>query len=350
VLFRIDSSDSGRPVAQLPALTDEIAARLARIAGVDAVTYSSIPVLGNNRDSTTLTIAGDGASQPRTVTPMMNLVAADFLGTLQLTLQAGRPFDSRDNAAAPRTALVNESLARELFGALNPLGRHVVRRGQSTEIIGVVRDARYADVREAAPPTIYFAFAQNPPNPQAGPGATQANFALRTRDDAGSLLRTVEQVMGAEYPDLPLVDVRTLDETVERQLAQPALFARLSAAFSTMVTLLVVIGLYGLVSHAVVCRTSEIGVRFALGAQRADILRLILRESLGLILLGAVLGVGGGLATGRYLESRLYDLSATDPATYGVVTVALVGIAVLAAWLPARRATKVDPVVALRAE
>jgi predicted permease len=350
LLFRLDASGTGRSSTELIALYDALAAQLGTLPGVEAVTYSSIPVLSGWRDSTTLSFEGDFSPKPRSVSPMMNVVTEDFFATLQLRLLAGRTFSRFDAQDSPSVAVVNETLARELFGRENPLGRRVVRRGKPTEIVGVVNDASYADVRTPVPPTIYFAFTQNPPDPRAGPGAGQAHFTVRAANGFDPPAEAIRAMLRRQHPDLPLIDVRTQVQQIDRQIAQPLLFARLSGSFGGIVTLLVVIGLYGLISYAVLRRTSEIGIRMALGAQPGKVLRMILRDSLGLVLLGALLGTAGALAAGRYLASRLYGLSVTDVTTYAVAGAALIGVAALASWFPARRAAKVDPIIALRAE
>lgn len=350
LLFRLDASGTGRSSAELIALYDGLAARLGALPGVQSASYSSIPVLSEWRDSTTLTIEGDSSPKPRSVTPMMNVVTENFFGTLQLRFMAGRTFTRFDAQDSPPVAVVNETLARELFGRENPLGRRVVRRGKPTEIVGVVNDASYADVRAPMPPTIYFAFSQNPPDPRAGPGAGQVHFTVRAANGVEPPAEAIRAMLRAQHPDLPLIDVRTQVQQIDRQIAQPVLFARLSGSFGGIVALLVVIGLYGLISYAVLRRTGEIGIRMALGARPGNVLRMILRDSLGLVLLGVLLGTAGALATGRYLASRLYGLSFTDAPTYAAAGAALIGVAALASWFPARRAAKVDPVIALRAE
>lgn len=349
-LFCLDASGTDRSPGQLAALYDGIAAQIAGLPEVRSVSYSSVPVLSDSRDGTTLSIVGDASPSPRTVSPMLNVVTGEFFETLQMHLLAGRSFDRRDAPDSPPTAVVNESLARELFGPVSPLGRHVIRRGKPTEIVGVVNDARYADVRDAVPPTIYLAFSQNPPDPQGGPGAGQANFIVRTTGEMGTLLQAIHAVVRADHPDLPLINMRKQVQQIDRQIAQQVLFARLSGAFGVMVTLLVGIGLYGLISYAVFRRTGEIGIRMALGSLPGQVLRMILRDSLSLVLLGVLFGLGGALATGRFLAGRLYGLSPTDPLTLGGAALSLVAVAFFASWLPARRAARVDPVIALRAE
>lgn len=350
LLFRLDGSPGGRTPDQLLALYREVAAEAGRLPSVQIVAWSSVPVLGDARDRTSLTIAGDPSPSPRTMFPMMNVVTEDFFSTQQMRLLAGRTFSPQDAGDRPRVAVINETLARELFGRKDPLGQQIVRRGQPTEIVGLVNDARYADVREPVPPTIYFAAAQNLPDPRAGPAAAQANFAVRTAGEPDALLGDVRTMLHSRYPDLPMIDARTQIQAIDRQLAQPVLFARLSGSFGAAVAALVAIGLYGLISYSVLRRTAEIGVRMALGAQTGDVLRLILRDSLGLALLGVLLGLGGALTAARYLANRLYGLPATDFSTYLLAAAAMLAVAAVASWLPARRAAKVNPVIALRTE
>jgi predicted permease len=350
LLFRVDASGSDRSPEQLAAYYNGVAENLKTLPSVESVSFSSVPVLSDTRDSTTLTFEGDTSPRPRSLSPMMNVVTENFFTTLQLHLLAGRTFDRRDTPESPRTAVINETLSRELFGPANPLGRRVVRQGKPTEIVGVVNDAGYADVRDPRPPTIYFAFSQNPFDPRAGPGAGQANFTVRTSGEVETLLPAIQSHLRSQYPDLPLIDHRTQVQQIDRQIAQQVLFAQLSGCFGSVVALLVGIGLYGLISYAVLRRTGEIGIRMALGAQSGHVVRMILRESLSLALLGVLLGAGASALTGRFLASRLYGLTATDGATYWAVGALIMGVASLACWLPARRAAKVDPIVALRAE
>ena len=350
VMFRLDASGTDRSPAQLLALYDDVAEQVRGIPAVQAVSYSSVPVLTDARDSTILTIEGDSAPLPRSVSPMMNVVTGDFFGTLQMHRLAGRTFGNRDAPDSPPTAVINNTLARQLFGAASPLARRVMRQGRPTEIVGVVNDASYADVREPMPPTIYFAFTQNPPNPQGGPGAGVANFVVRIGGPIEPLAQSIRSLIRAKYPGFPLIDLRTQAQQIDRQLGQQQLLARLSGSFGGIVLALVAIGLYGLISYAVLRRSSEIGIRMALGAAPGMVLQMILLESLRLVLWGVALGCCGALATGRYLASRLYGVTPTDPLAYGAVALLMVVISIFASWLPARRAAKVDPVVALRAE
>ncbi|HEY4249038.1 MAG TPA: ABC transporter permease [Lacunisphaera sp.] len=350
LLFRLDASGMDRSAEQALALYRDVAAQIGALPSVEAVSYSSIPLLSDWRDSTTLTLEGDAALKPRSVNPAMKVVTDNFFTTLKMRLLAGRTFDTRDRADSPRTAVVNQALARELFGTADPLGRRVIRHGQTTEIVGVVNDAKYADVREPAPPTIYFAFARNPPDPRSGPGAGLVHFTIRTIGNPELLLQAIREMMRARQPDLPVIDARTQVQQIDRQIAQPLLFARLSDSFGVVVGMLVCMGLYGLISYAVIRRTGEIGIRMALGAQPGGILGMILRDSIGLVLAGMLLGTGGTLAAGQYLASRLYGISSMDPTTYAIAGVLMLGVGVLAGWIPARRAAGVDPVVALRAE
>ena len=207
------------------------------------------------------------------------------------------------------------------------------------EIIGVVRDSKYNDLRREISPTMY--------EPQSGMGAS---FEVRTAGDPQALVPAIRRVVAEINPNLPLRDVTTESQQIDRLLFQERLIARLSAFFGLLALVLACIGLYGLLSYEVARRTREIGIRMALGAQVGDVLRLVVTQGFALALVGAVVGIGVALGVTRYLASMLYDVRANDPVTIIAVSVVLALVALAACYIPARRATHVDPIVALRHE
>jgi macrolide transport system ATP-binding/permease protein len=248
----------------------------------------------------------------------------------------------------PVPVIVNEALLRKYFPNANPIGirfgDHVATDAEPDsnpgwEIVGVVADAKYDQLRRAIEPTIYAPF--------TGQGAS---FSLRTAANPSSFTPQVRSVVAQLDPNLPVDRIRTETQQIESQLMVERLIARLSGFFGVLALLLSCIGLYGLLSYEVARRTREIGIRLALGAQSGDVLRLIVKQGIVLALVGAVAGIGVALAVTRYLTAILYDVHANDPLTMVAVAVLLALVALAACYIPARRAMRVDPIVALRYE
>jgi len=275
----------------------------------------------------------------------MNVVSPEFFATLEIPLLAGRLFDHRDGPGAPPVAIVNEAAALEYFGERNAVGR---RMGDSAEapgeieVVGVVRDVKYNELRAAAPPTVYRPHAQRPEGGRM--------VEVRTAVPPRSLTGAVREALRGIDPNLPLMRLSTQVEEIENRLSQERLLAFAYSLFGGLAMLLAAIGLFGLASYGVVQRTNEIGIRMALGAQGSDVARMVLRESFVLVAAGAAVGIAAALAAGRLIASLLFEVAPTDGATL-VQAIAVVGaVAALAAYLPARRAARVDPLVALRCE
>jgi predicted permease len=282
-------------------------------------------------------------------------VGPDFFSTMQIPLVAGRAFNSSDyvlasnksTSATPTPVVVDQAFVTKYLGKENPLGK---RFGESAanenepasrgyEIIGVVRDAKYGDLRREINPMMYA--------PQSGSGAS---FEVRTAGDPQALVSVIRGVVAQIDPNLPLRDVTTESQQIDRLLFQERLVARLSGFFGLLALVLACIGLYGLLAYEVARRTRELGIRMALGAQGEDVLWLVVKRGLALTFVGAVIGIGVALGVTRYLKSMLYDVRANDPVTIGVVAALLLLVALAACFIPARRATRVDPIVTLRYE
>jgi predicted permease len=298
-----------------------------------------------------------GTPQDRESESDMLSVGPDFFSTMQIPFLAGRGFNSSDyelaaadqghRASVPEPVIVDQAFVVKYLGKENPLGKLF---GESAakedepasagyEIVGVVRDTKYNDLRREINPTMY--------TPQSGMGAS---FEVRTAADPQALVPAIRRVVAQINPNLPLRDVTTEAQQIDRLLFQERLIARLSAFFGLLALVLACIGLYGLLSYEVARRTREIGIRMALGAQVADVLRLVVRQGFALALVGAAVGIGVALGVTRYLASMLYDVRANDPLTIAAVSVLLALVALTACYIPARRATHVDPIVALRHE
>jgi predicted permease len=354
VLFGINPSLAGYKDEQIDSFYGDLQGRLAETPGVRSASYSMVPLL-----SGALMVTGfhwPGTPQDRESESDMLAVGPDFFSTMQIPFLAGRGFDASDyklaasksaSATVPKPVIVDQTFVSKYLGKENPLGK---RFGESAgnenepaspgyEIIGVVRDTKYSDLRREINPMMYA--------PQTGLGAS---FEVRTAGDPQALIPAIRAAVAQINPNLPLRDVTTESQQIDRLLFQERLVARFSSFFGLLALVLACIGLYGLLAYEVTRRTREIGIRMALGAQAKDVLRSVVRQGLALALVGAAAGTGVALGVTRYLKSMLYDVHANDPVTIVAVVALLVLVALAACFVPARRATKVDPMVALRCE
>ena len=276
-----------------------------------------------------------------------NAVSPNFFETLGVSLLNGRDFSDQDTNSSPRVVIVNEALARSFFSDQNPVGRklRVMRRGgppASCEIVGVVRDSKYLSLGEDSRPYLFMPFAQNP----------QPAMSLHVRsvgnpkDMAAAIRREAQSI----DPNLPAFNVMSLADNIDISLFPARFGAFLLGVFGFLALLIASIGIYGVMSYGVSERTHEMGIRMALGARANDVLRLVIFRGMLLALIGVVIGAGLALASTRVVKSYLYDVSTTDPITFGGIALLLTGVALLACYVPAHRATKVDPLVALRYE
>ena len=262
-----------------------------------------------------------------------------------LSLTTGRTFAAQDSREAPAVVLINATAARELFGDENPLGRRFgfsPEERHELEIIGVVQDVKYRTVRDAAPPTTYRSAEQSP--------LADATFMVRTAGQPSALTMAVRDAVQRIDPTLPLIDISTQAAEIEERFSEERLFALAYTSFGGLATLLAAIGLFGLASYNVTQRTNEIGIRMALGAEASSVARMVLGESLVLVAIGLVVGIGGVLLAGRLVASLLFELAPTDPLAIAQAVVVLVSVAAFAGYLPARRAARVDPRGALQDE
>jgi predicted permease len=336
--------------ARVATLNQELLARLEVLPGVRAAGMADTFLLGQSPRGGRVIVEGSAVSPGEAQICNYFEVSPRYFETMGTPLVSGRllgPQDERpagsSNANATGAAVINQEMARHYFGDANPLGRRFYTTYQPDrkfEIVGVVKDVRYKSLREPSYPTFYHL--QNP-----GYGVT---FALRTTSDTGALDSSIRGVVREVEPTVQVRDLRSLDEVVNTSLHQERVLAHLGGFFSLFALALACLGLYGVLSFSVVQRTREIGVRVALGAQRKDVLALVVGQGLKLALLGLVLGLVAALAVTRFIESLLYGVTTTDPVTFVGVSLLLLLVAGLASWLPARRATKLDPMTVLRHE
>ena len=356
LIFGIDPTLIGYKGAQVDSFYRDLQGRLAETPGVKSASYSVMPLLSNG-----LGIIGfhwPGTPQDQRSDADVLGVGPNFFATMHIPFLAGRDFNASDfkvsaansgvTPTSARTAvIVNQAFVQKYLGKENALGKQFGESAAEAdrpanpgyEIIGVVRDAKYNSLRREIHAMIYM--------PHSAGGAS---FELRTAADPQAILPAIREVVAQVNTNLPLFDVKTESEQIDRLLFQERLVARLSGFFGLLALVLACVGLYGLLSYEVSRRTREIGIRMALGAPRESVLKLVLRQGIVLAIVGAAVGIGVALGVTRYLTSMLYDVHANDPLTMIAVAVLLTIVALAACYIPARRAMRVDPLVALRYE
>jgi predicted permease len=359
LLFDVQPGLIGYKDERLAQLYERLTERLEAIPSVQRVTFSSIRLLGQGRhtrsvwlrDAVTAAPDADGRIKSSGET-YANTVRENFLEAMEIPLLAGRALSVRDDARAPKVAIVNQSFANKFFPNENPLGKRLTfdpKKPDEVEIVGLAKDAKYNNQRDEIKPTAYMPWRQELP----GRGVTAE---IRTTGDPTAAITAVRQAMREVDANLPLEAIRTQTEQADRVLRMERLFAKLVTLFGLLAQQLASIGLFGILAYVVSQRTHEIGIRMALGASQSDVLKMTVRQGMTLAVIGVALGLGGAYVLTKYLESwlqfsqMLYGIEPNDPLTYGVVAGLLTVVALIACYLPARRATKVDPMIALRCE
>jgi predicted permease len=346
VTASVDLSLQGYDRARAKAFQQQLLTRIEALPGVRSASISRHLPLNLDTGNSRIYVEGQPFTR-RADLPLIstNRVWPRYFETMGIPLLAGRDFNSQDDREETRRAIVNESFARRFFPGQNTVGRRLHFGGPTEpfcEIIGVVKDSKYESLGEAPQP---FVFA---PMMQADAGAVA--FVARAGGDPQSLLNAIRREVARLDANLPIYDAKTMREHMRLSLFPLRAGAWVAGGFAFLALLLAGLGIYGVMSYATAQRTREIGIRLALGAQSSDVLRLALRQGLKLALLGLALGLTGALTMTRLMTSVLYGVSATDAATFGGVTLLLSLVVLLACYVPARRATKVDPMIALRTE
>jgi predicted permease len=345
VLFRVSPQLNRYDEQRTRVLYDEMLERLRAVPGVRAATMSNPALLSGSVSGTSIFVQGRayGPDQHDGINRLV--VSPTFFDTMEFTLLSGRGFTSRDDEKAPKVVVINDAAARKYFPGENPIGR---RFGSSIEdsgqqaIVGVLRDVKYNSVRDTAPPTMYVPFRQT----RTGGMMVE----VRTAGDPVSTMGGIRDAVRRIDPNLPLMDMSTQMEQIERRFLQEKVFAQAYALFGGLAVLLAAIGLFGLMSYSVARRTNEIGIRMALGARRQDVLRLVMSESMVLVVTGVAIGLAIALAASRLVSTLLFGLAATDILSIAVAVIVMVIVSAIAGYLPARRASRVDPMVALHCE
>ncbi|HJP93206.1 MAG TPA: ABC transporter permease [Pyrinomonadaceae bacterium] len=318
--------------------------RIGSLPGVQSVTLTRIAPLGGGGQRRGIVLEGYQPKPNEDTELNTNVIGLNYFKTMQIPLLAGRDFNAQDREGSALVVIVNEELARRYYGG-DAVGKRLRFGGAEApfrEIVGVARTASYRNLREQPLPFIYIPLGQ-----EYQPGMT---LMVRTAGDPTAVVGPLRNEMRALNKDVPVFLVQTMTERIGGQLAADRMIAVLLSVFGGSALLLAAIGIYGVMGYSVAQRTHEIGIRIALGAERADILKLIVGQGMVLVAIGAALGLALAVAATRVLKSLLFGISATDPLTYTVVVLVLIAVALLACYLPARRATKVDPLVALRYE
>jgi predicted permease len=324
-------------------LFERLGETFGAIPGVEAASLSETPLLSGGSSKTRV---GPNGRQPEPKDDAwVNDVGRRFFETMGIPILMGRPFDTRDNGTSPPVVVVNRQFMKEFFPNESPIGRTLRNNGVLYEVVGVCGDTPFGRLRDPIPPTFYRYFAQ-PQSREAG----AATFEVRTAAGEAALMSSVRGVVARIDRDLPVFDVRTQVEQVDALLSRERLFVALTTAFGALALVLASIGIYGLLAQGVSRRTNEIGIRLALGAARKTVLVMILREASSLAALGAVIGVVVAALLSRYVRAMLFGVTPADPATFCGAVAVVACVALLAAWIPARRASRLDPIAALRHE
>ena len=345
VVAGLDYRKSGLAPAAMPEFSRQLLDRLRAIPGVDAAAKAYTTPVGGNFWNNRVFI--DGRQQEGMVN--FNDVGPGYFAAMATPLVAGRDFDEHDTPQSPKVAVVSEAFVRKYFAGRNAVGqsfsvpRDAGRPGPAIQIVGVARDTKYADLREQFEPLVFLAANQDD-EPDTGP-----NFVLHATTSLTSVSAAVTRTLADMNPGVS-VQYQTVRGQVDSSLLRERLMATLSAFFGGLAVIIATIGLYGVMSYTVARRRVEIGVRMALGADRARVVGMIVREAALLLVAGVIAGTVLGIAAGRWASALLYDLKPWDPLTIGLAIVALGAATLLASWLPARRASRLEPTVALREE
>jgi len=344
VLFRVNPALNRYDTRKQHLLYDQLGDRLRATGGVRSVSWSDQALLSDGAFVTSIFIPGRTYAQGRGDDIYRVAVSPTFFETMEIPMLAGRGFRPRDTDTAPPVIVINEAAARKYFPNESPIGRRVGQMPESDrlEIVGVVRDAKYNSVRDAAVPTMYAPYLQM--------GRDSATFEVRTAGDPLAAISSIRGAVRQVDPTLPLMNVSTQLEEIERRFLDEKVFAQAYTLFGGLALLVASVGLFGVMSYSVARRTNEIGIRMALGAEQQDVLRVVMRESMILVAAGVTIGLGGAIAAGRLVSNLLFGLAPTDPMTIAGAMTVMVLVSALAGYLPARRASRVDPLVALRYE
>jgi predicted permease len=341
LVFRINPALQGDSASRTFELYDRIMTAIEAVPGVQSSTMSLMPLIARNEWEEP--VQPDGPGLPKDAS--IQVVRWNFLKTMGIPLVAGRDLSAADTQSRPRVAVINETMALQVFGERTALGRSFQfvngpDRNVPIQVIGVARDSKSSSLEQQVPPTLFMPHAQVP--------AGGMTVEVRTASDPMTVVPAIREAVRQTDPAIPLTAMKTQRQQMAETIGKPRAFAALTTVSGLIGLLLACVGLYGIVSYETMRRTQEIGIRMALGAQRADVLRLVMRQTLGVVAIGAGIGVALALAAARLIGSLLFGIAPSDPLAIGAALALLISVALAAAYLPARRASRLDPTQALR--
>ena len=349
LLVRVDALAAGYQDAQRAAVFRALLDRFRSVPGVRGVTLSENGLFSGTESGDQISVEGYKPQKQGDASARFDQIGPGYFSTLGIPMLVGREIGPQDSEGRTHVCIINQAMARFFFGGRNPVGKHITDEFPDTrttfEIVGVTKDDRDHRLRGEIPRRFYIPFFQG-----LGGIPPAANFEIRTFTDPHSIIRSIRREVEQVDRTLPILSARPLDELLDRSMTQERLLAKLSAFFGGLALLLASVGLYGVLSYSIARRTNEIGIRMALGAQQSSVLVMVVRETAVMILVGIAIGVSLAFALTRLLSSQLYGLKATDPITVAMAGAVLAAVAMLAGYLPARRASQVDPLEALRYE
>jgi len=343
-----DPLSAGYNNARTASFANQLAEQIGSLPGVRAVTSSKNGLFSGSESGNTIKVEGYTSKKEADLVAAFDEVAPNYFHGVGIPMLLGRDIGLQDTETSPRVAVINETMAKFYFGKANPIGRKFIVDDPGSkgpvEIVGVARDARDHKLKGTIDRRFYL------PLSQALGQLPGVNFVVSTVGNPVAVAEAVRKQIKNLDANIPVNNIRSLNELTERAISDQILIARLSSVFASLALLLAAIGLYGILSYSVAGRTREIGVRMALGAQRGSVLKMILQEAGILVLVGVVIGIPSAILASRLFSSMLFGLKSTDPVSMLLVIAVLLAITLLASYIPARRATKVDPMIALRYE
>jgi putative ABC transport system permease protein len=351
LIVTTDASRSGLDADALRAMYRDTVVRLSAIAGVRSASVSQVTPIWGGGTERSVFVQPVGSAEPReTRSVYMNWLSPGYFVTMGTPIYSGRDFTWRDTPASAQVAIINRAMARQYFGSDSPLGARIELDEDTFEIIAVVGDTKYLDLREQIQPTVYFHWAQQSDEHLLHQNVRGGQFAIRSDLSARSLAAAARAAMRDALPSMAITKIRTLEEQLNASIVRERMLSLLSGGFAVLGLLLAAIGLYGVMAYSVARRTHEFGIRLALGAQPARIAGMVAGEALLLLAGGIVAGIAAASSLSGTLRALLYGLTPTDASTALAVAGVMLVTGLLAAYLPSRRATHIDPTVALRTE